>query len=147
LRRYKALFRPRFLAGCVMWMLLTTSTAKAAGSFLIKAEFQNGEELTGTINSESVEFEALTPSGEVVNVTVKKPPEWSKAALACEIEWNPKKKLFIVRDMAWTGEVTRVWKQLFLVGNSGNPAILPGSNVLKAQFVYVEDSKTGTRKN
>ena len=131
-----------------MWLLLTTSTAQAARHFLIKAEFLNGEELTGTIESESVEFEAVTPSGDVVNVTVKKPPEWSKAALACAIEWNPKKKVFIVRDMAWTGEVTRLWKQLFLVGNSGNPVILPGSNVLKAQFVYVQTNpKTGTPKN
>ncbi len=116
-----------------------TMPAAIAGQFVVEARLLNGQKVTGTLVAESVEFNAISSSGEVVSVKVKKPPDWSTVKLACEIVWLPEKRVFVVRDLAWTGELSRLWKELTLIGNSGNPVIVRGSEIEKVRFVFVEN--------
>ena len=81
--------------------------------FYFEADLTDGRTVTGTAGPKDIPFEATAADGKTVKINMGSPggddPKW-----AWTIEWQPARKLHVIRCMGWTGEVVKIWDTLEL---------------------------------
>jgi hypothetical protein len=130
----------------VIVSMLMVSKGPLSPGLSVFVTLANGQTATGILPGQSLEFDGVSASGEAVKVKVQPPPSWSALDVACEIDWNPERKLYIIRGFDWTGELMRIWEQLRLQGVDGKTVILFGKDVKQARFIYTNSTKQGNRE-
>ena len=127
-----------FFAPALVFAAITMSQARIMPGFLVSATLQDGKTVSGSFPYDTFEFVAVSSSREVVKVSIQKSSERPEPNVACEIEWLSERKLFVIRQPAWTGELVRLWERLDLLGEDGSPVTIRGEDVKKIRFVYVD---------
>ena len=105
-------------------------------SLVLEADLRDGRQVRGTIDGSSLKFSGVTVTGETVEVHISKPPEWSNVTWVCLIDWDAARRIYVVRNFSWTGELRQIWEQLIVADESGEPVTLNGNEIQTARFGY-----------
>ena len=96
--------------------------------FYFEADLKDGQCVTGTAGPKDIPFEATVADGKTVKINMGSPggddPKW-----AWTIEWQPARKLYVIRCMGWTGEVTKIWDTLELA--PAEMVVLPAASTVE----------------
>lgn len=133
--------RKIFVTAAVLIPALLACCKTAAQQFEVSATLQSGVTLNGRLPGESWSFDAISVSKQPVTITVRRPPEWSSSKSASEIDWVPGRGVYVIRDLAWTGELLRLWDKLTVLGPDGKTVVIPGSEVKRVRFLYASAGK------
>jgi len=133
------------LAVGMAFAAIHTGHAERAPGFAVSATLRNGRTIEGKILAESLAFDAFSPSGQRVRVAVEKPPSWAAGVPACEIEWSAERKLYVIRAVAWTGELLRLWERLAVTENNGAAVTVAGTEVRSIRFLFVDAATAKSR--
>jgi hypothetical protein len=129
------------MTSCLILLLLISQSVLSVDSIVVEAQLRDGAKLSGTIDDASFKFSGVAVSGDLVQLEILKPPEWSNLKWVCQIDWDGDRQVFVIRNFSWTGELRQIWDRLLVTTQSGELSVLKGHELQTARFGYFESEQ------
>ncbi len=88
--------------------ILALSLGAQSGStgLRVEATLRDGKAASGSLLPDQLAFQAVTDSGAVVPVKLGANPDWALTRTVLEISWSADDRVYVIRALNWTGEVS-----------------------------------------